>query len=849
MKAPRFVFLALAALTFAFVPATSHADTKVLTFSGSYQAPACGPPFTFDAGTGTTTIDVVATTVLAVNDIVLKLYSSSGALLAQTDTGTSPEAIHYQPSGGVAAGTYEVVVCPFDPDQNLLTTEYTGTVTLTDEPLPPPPVPLPSPTTAQPSVKFDQGLAFAPATLVSAHWLCAEPQTALERPISRSEPGRINAQRIFVDCPVSHYTQTSLLHRSLDGGDSFRIVVDPACNARNRPNCATGGGGDSEEEVNLVTGDLFFADQEGLVVNEGVAMSSDHGDTFAPQQQFALTSPATATDRQWLTWADPVAVHILGHSIQAFLTYHVPAEGQYVIGIDRNGIPIYQPAPQIPAVGQSGQPRVDNSDGPARGWIYQPYRGFGLSGVTVGTAKGLEYQNPSAWRSTQVAAENASSFPWVAIDAASNAYVVWVDDNGDLELSFAPISDKRNDPSAGGRPGTYWTLPVSIRPLGLKSTYFPSITAGAAGRIGVAFIGSTDCNDKPAPQSSDNCTEEAHWDTYAAVISNAQKLATNDPATVVWGKVSHRTMHRGVVCTKGAGCSDDRSLLDTIDVGFDANGRLGVVSMDGNNKLSSPTLTTSDAERDYPFVVFAKQTKGPSVKGGTVDVSIADGARDDAKGDATWSNTSAGKNLPSLDLKRAALAVSGDKLVAKVGLADATKSGMARDLAAYNAALATDADASRLQYVVWFEDEDDVWHLSMQYANGNVTFFGGRLDQKNDDVWLTGSTGTVRALGRVGARYSADSDVHAKGELTQDGFKVSVPLADLGLGGGSKLYSVTVLAAAVPADNGTATSPSRTVDATPPFDAVVKSSAKAKSAGQTSSSAPSAQHEGRDVHK
>jgi extracellular elastinolytic metalloproteinase len=66
----------------------------------------------FTAPTGTGSVDVVANTDLAANDIVLELYygAPGGSPVATADTLTSPEAIHYAPA---AAGTYYVRVCPF----------------------------------------------------------------------------------------------------------------------------------------------------------------------------------------------------------------------------------------------------------------------------------------------------------------------------------------------------------------------------------------------------------------------------------------------------------------------------------------------------------------------------------------------------------------------------------------------------------------------------------------------------------------------------------------------------------------------------------------------------------------
>lgn len=101
------------------------------TFSGSYTATACGPlhgPYT---ASGARTIDVVASADLPTNDIVLHLQHPAGTDVASSDVLFSPEAIHYEPAGGVPDGPYYVQVCPFDAEQTEPTT-YRGSIAIND---------------------------------------------------------------------------------------------------------------------------------------------------------------------------------------------------------------------------------------------------------------------------------------------------------------------------------------------------------------------------------------------------------------------------------------------------------------------------------------------------------------------------------------------------------------------------------------------------------------------------------------------------------------------------------------------------------------------------------------------
>jgi hypothetical protein len=669
-----------------------------------------------------------------------------------------------------------------------------------------------------PAVVFDTTtkIAFAPATIVSPSFLGGEPEVTMERQITGSQPGRIDNNRIFVDWPLSSRTQTSQLSRSINGGDKFRLLLDlNVCPQRNRPNCTTGGGGDSKNEVNLYNGNLFFADQE-ILFNEALASSTDHGDSWPVTRQFAITNADTATDRQWLAYIDPSVATVGTSHVEAFIAYHIPLVGQMIQGIDQNGIPIPQPATQITGVAQSGSLRVDNSSGPAHGWIYQPYRGGGLN---VATADAHNYQLPAAWQSNHVSDDNAAIFPWLDIDSHGNAYMVWVA-GGDLFLSVSPIDDARNNPTtATGRPGTFWTPQAKLTPPKVTSTVFPEVTAGDTGRIAITFMGSGDCTPTGP---SDGCQAAATWNTYIEIISDALAAVRGTPLSVASGIVNHRVDHRGSICTQGTLCSGDRSLLDMMDIGFDSGGRVGVVFMDNNNQLAAGPTHRSNS-KNGPFTHYAKETLGPALLATqpAINVSIPQNSRADTAGDATWPNTAAGTNLPSLDFLGASIGLSADgsQLVAKLRVSDASLDGMRRDLAAYNAS--TTEPGARLQYVARFMTGEDIYHLDMDFQPGRspeVRFFGGLLD--GDDGVQNGTGATV------GARYVADPGFTVTGSIRDGVITLMAPKAQFAVDTGTALYSVTGFSLAGPSEqDATATliaNSMRTIDATPPFDATLQ---------------------------
>lgn len=722
---------------------------------------------------------------------------------------------------------------------------YSGTATFFSEP-----------TRTGPPVIFDtKPLEFAPATVVSAHFLGTEPMVTMERRLftshggDSSRPGAIDPNRIFVDWPLSSRTEVGQLSRSTDGGDSFRLLFDPLCAQRSRPNCFTGGGGDTVTDVNLVDGTLFYADQEFFLGHEGLASSTDHGDSFPVMRQHVITNPTGITDRQWLASAGNAVTTtetatVPATELGAFLAYRQGVGRFYVQGIRASdGSPLPQSVPQREDVLRSGPLRVDTTGGPGRGWLYQPYT-TGNSTVTVATAHGAKYQDPSAWDvpETPLWDDVSFLFPWLELDSHGNAYMVWIAGSepaspeignvGFVMYSASDIDHPENNPNICnpecGRPGSKWTDPARVSPLkedcrscpDITSAVFSEVVAGEEGQIAISYLGTSD--HIGASDFADSST----WDAYAAVISNAHQ-AGGQPAIVTTGRVSHRPVHRNRICTGGFGCTGpgaDRSLADMIDIGVDQSGRVGVVYGDNNSGFGTQvSSSTNPDEAARPFAHFAKQVSGPSLFGGqNISVTVPSDGSVDAVADATWPNQEGGALLRSLDARSLSVQAEGTEVVARLDLADARL--MAEDLAAYNAAKGKDGtgnmtdypDAERLQYIVRIVTDTDIYHLSGRSLGdgGPLSFFGGVLGpndtMRNPDGYILGSA------------YKRDPGFEVQGTLQGDTIELRAPLSALGLEAGGPIYSVTAFTTAGPrAEDESLIDPMRTIDATPPFDAVL----------------------------
>ncbi|HEV3231361.1 MAG TPA: hypothetical protein VG245_03815, partial [Candidatus Dormibacteraeota bacterium] len=464
---------------------------------------------------------------------------------------------------------------------------------------------------AEPTVDFAHTapMAFGPSTIVDPVFLSAEPQVNVERILPGSLPGAVDPKRIFVDWPLSTRTQTGQLHRSTDGGDSFRNLVDLTCAPRSRPNCITGGGGDTVARVNLIDGTVFFSDQEALA-NEALASSTDHGDSFPTARQSAVSNADTGVDRQWIAAVDAPAVTVGGAAavpISGFLSYHIPGAGEYIQAINSTtGQPLPQPVTQLPLVGQSGPSRVDETGGPGTGWIYQSYRDFQGAQFQVGVAPVATYELPSAWKVNLVNTDSPLVFPWIALDSHGDLYAVWAT-NGNIYYAYSLIDDPLNNPLKGGTPATKWSHKWRVNPPGVGGSIFPEIVAGDPGRVAIVFFAAPgyvgDSSSSPATTA---------YNVYVAESVNGTD--GNQPAMSV-AQVNHRVAHLGNICTNGTTCvaqtsGQDRSLADMIDITTDQDGRASVIYTDNNSGLGNVADGTN--LRSDPFAHFAKAVVGPS---------------------------------------------------------------------------------------------------------------------------------------------------------------------------------------------------------------------------------------------
>jgi hypothetical protein len=194
------------------------------------------------------------------------------------------------------------------------------------------------------------------------------------------------------------------------------------------------------------------------------------------------------------------------------------------------------------------------------GTVYVPKRFAGQPEVAISHDEGL------SWQRVQVAQNGSGGeTPRMAVDDAGNLFYTWVSSS---HLPYLAFSRDR---------GSTWSAPIALAPPGLREAALPRPAAMGVGRVGIAYVGSTDspgtvpfyafCNAL-LEECSDGKYAGVAWNGYMTLIPNAfaspPKLhtATIDPP-------SHPLLIGG--CSADGACKAD---LDFIDVTFSPGGEV-----------------------------------------------------------------------------------------------------------------------------------------------------------------------------------------------------------------------------------------------------------------------------------
>jgi hypothetical protein len=197
----------------------------------------------------------------------------------------------------------------------------------------------------------------------------------------------------------------------------------------------------------------------------------------------------------------------------------------------------------------------------------------------------------------------SANFPTIAQDSSGNVYMVYASQELHGSTPAGPYNTYVNVSRDGGH---HWGKSHKVSTTG--SNAFPWITAGSAGRVGVAWYHANMEGQNNRFAFDD--LSKAEFDVQVAQSIDA--VATTPHYTVV--TASEHPMKYGPICTAGTACAVtmvDRSLGDYLNIGVDPDGALSVVYVDDTSNSFTTGPTGAVAENGPP--VYQRQISGPSM--------------------------------------------------------------------------------------------------------------------------------------------------------------------------------------------------------------------------------------------
>lgn len=186
----------------------------------------------------------------------------------------------------------------------------------------------------------------------------------------------------------------------------------------------------------------------------------------------------------------------------------------------------------------------------------------------------------------------------IASDAKNNLYYVWYTDDDEFKLPYLAISRDN---------GNTWSKPFMIAPPGVREVQWPTVAAGANGRITIGFPGTTQANQGDLTRP---------WDYY--VVTSTNVLGSNPTFVSNIANSPSNPIHRGD-CPGRCG-----NMLDFLDVivspAKDHSVWATYVDTCGyeNNCSTRPVKGFDDAQGEDNAAsemrgYYVKQTGGPNI--------------------------------------------------------------------------------------------------------------------------------------------------------------------------------------------------------------------------------------------
>jgi hypothetical protein len=558
-------------------PAAGQTTSVVFSggpFTGATATPAACSSLTCD--TFTLTVNVPATFYTAnptyavhvrvdwasnTNDFDLNVNDAAGNTVCNSGQGQT--TFEDADCGQLASGTYTVQVVGF----TVVNATYNGTATVAPEP----------------------ALGTGSARYKKSNLTFSAP-LELQRPIDLLNNGGTGVSsdqdvepRIVHDVLGNYYVAAIQgvpggidVWKSSNGGGNFSYLGQPDGVQIGATLGADGVGlGGGDEDIAVSPSGIVYA--SSLWLGSATQSTSFNGGTTWVSNPFSSDLPLV--DRQWIAPHGNKELYLTTKQLGADLNGTVTL---YVAKSFDNGVTWPQVTPvTTPEVGvqpgDQGNITVDQNNGNVYTVFIDSHDNIvWLARSSDGGKTWMLKQVFSAPAGTNL----ANIFPTVAVDSASNVFVVFC--NG-TNVFLTASKDQ----------GASWTAPVRVNNgAASKTAMGPWVTAGGPGRVNIAFWGTS---------NSDANSTTAQWQVF-----NAQSRNATDAIPTITQVAATPIMHVGPICNQGLNCaSGTRNLAEYFAPDIGLNGEALIVYPDDKNS-SSPT----GAARTF----FVKQTGGNTLQ-------------------------------------------------------------------------------------------------------------------------------------------------------------------------------------------------------------------------------------------
>ena len=518
-------------------------------------------PATFYSANPTYAVHVKINWASTPNDFDLNVNDASGNTVCSSGQGQT--TFEDADCGQLASGTYTVQVVGF----TVVNATYTGAATVAPEP----------------ALGTGQGRYKKSNLTFSAPLQLQRPNNAANATGNILTADQDVEPRIVHDVLGNYYAAAIQgvpggidIWKSSDSGASFTYLGQPDGLQIGAALGADGVGlGGGDEDIAVSPAGVVYA--SSLWLGSATQSTSFTGGTTWVSNPFSSDLPLV--DRQWIAPHGNSELYLTTKQLGADLNGTVTL---YVAKSFDNGLTWPQVTPvTTPEIGvqpgDQGNITVDQNNGN----VYTVF--IDQRGNIVWLARSSD--GGKTWIVKQVFAAPqgmnlANIFPIVAVDTASNVYVVFC--NGTNVFLTASTN--------GG--GT-WTTPVRVNNgAGSKTAMGPWVSAGGPGHVNIAFWGTTDTNAN---------STTAQWQVF-----NAQSRNATDAIPTITQVAATPVMHVGPICNQGLACADGtRNLAEYFAPDIGLNGEALIVYPDDKN-TSSP----SGAARTF----FVKQTGGSTLQ-------------------------------------------------------------------------------------------------------------------------------------------------------------------------------------------------------------------------------------------